>query len=81
MALPLLLFLGLSDFLDDAAFFIPNVYYKENGKKLSPASVKQIIGGCSDFIRELALHSEPFVLADIDISDGNKQFALKFQLK
>ena len=79
--IPLLMFLCISDFLEDVAFIIPNTYHKENVKHMSPGAVKQVTQICADFFHELAVNTEPSDLIDIDISDGPKRFALKCNLK
>jgi hypothetical protein len=81
LPLPLALFLGVSDFLEDIAFFIPNVYHVGERKKMSPAAIKQIVKTTAVFFREIALNTEPFDLADIEIKDGSGGFSFKCLLK
>ena len=80
LPVPLILFLYVSDFLEDVAVFVPNAQSKAD-RKMSPASVKQILHACSDFLREIALHTEPFDLADIDVTDKGKRVIVKCIIK
>ncbi len=81
LPIPLLLLLGVSDFLEDAAFFVPSSNRILGGGKISPGSVKRILIASAGFLREIALRTEPFELADIDVSDGNRRFAVRCLLK
>lgn len=81
LPIPLFLLLGVTDFLEDAALFIPATYTEKSEKKLSSGSAKQLVLACADLLRELALHSEPIDLVDIDVSEGEKRFAFQFKLR
>ncbi len=81
LPIPLLMLLGISDFLYDASIFIPNIYRQENERSISPGSAKQIVLAGAELLCELALHSEPFDIVDIDITEGQKRFAFQCKLR
>lgn len=81
LPIPLLLLLGASNILEDVSYFILNASRDERGRKNTSGSAKQIVLTCADFLREIALQSEPSDLIDIDVLDGEKRFALKFLLR
>jgi hypothetical protein len=81
LPVPLFILLLISDILEDSAFFIPAIKNTKNGGKLSPASAKQLVIASAGFLREIALKTEPFDLADIDITDGDKRVIVKCLLK
>jgi hypothetical protein len=78
--IPLILFIGLSEFLEDAAFFIPPMQEKD-GDKMSPSAIRQIIQTSADLVRGFALRSEPIDFVDVDIKDGEERVMVKLLLK
>ncbi len=81
LPVPLILLLGVSDFLEDAAFLIPARKGGPRGGEFSSSSAKSILIACAAFLRETALHTEPFELADIDVADGDSRLAVKCLIK
>ncbi len=81
LPIPLYLLLGLSDIIEDAAFFVPSKHTAERAGELSPYAVKEIMRSSARVLREIALNSEPFDLADIDIADSDRRVVLRCLLK
>lgn len=81
LPIPLYLLLGLSDMIEDAAFFVPSRHTSKKAGNMSPAAVKELMKTSVGVLREIALNTEPFDLADIDITDGGKRIIFKCLLK
>ncbi|MCX7614824.1 MAG: hypothetical protein N2Z65_03605 [Clostridiales bacterium] len=80
LPIPLLILLGLADILEDLSTFIP-IFYHRNEKRLSPEYVKQITVACVELLREIALHTEPVDLVDVDVMDEWNHVKVKCLLR